>query len=91
VAACENFELASFQFEDHGACYPRFLARSGPQLFRKAADHHLRSCQRYVVLKSILYGYRFGWPVRDHFTTVHAPGEVVQADTIAAEVGFECR
>ena len=89
MAACENFELTSFQFEDHGACYPRFLARGGPQLFRKAADHHLCFCQRYIVLKSILHGYRFGWPVRDDFTPVYAPRELVQAGTIAAEVGFE--
>jgi hypothetical protein len=90
VTACEDFELASFQFEDHRAYYPRFLARSGPQLFCKAADHHLCFCQRYVVLKSILHGYRFGWPVRDDFTSVYASREVVQADTIAALVGFEC-
>ena len=28
MTACEDFELASFQFEDHRACYPRFIARS---------------------------------------------------------------
>jgi len=85
MAASEDLKLACFQFEHHGACYPRFLARSCPQFFRKSADHHLCFCQRYVVLKSILHGYRFCYPVREDFTPVHAPREVIQAPSSTAK------
>ena len=42
MAACQNVEVACFQFEDHGTRYARFLAGSGPKLFRKTTYHGLR-------------------------------------------------
>jgi hypothetical protein len=36
MAAGYNLELAGLQFEDYRVRYPRFLARSRPELLRKA-------------------------------------------------------
>jgi len=89
VAPSENLELACLEFENYCPCYPRFLARRLPNFFRKTADHRLRFCQWHVLLKSILHGYRLRRPVRDNFILVDTAGELVQAQTIAAEILFE--
>src|SRR6266851_5649543 len=86
MAAGKDRELTRLQFEDYRAGYPRFLAGSRPKLFCKAPDHGLGFCQRHVVLKRILNGYRLRRPIRDDFVIVDAPGELVQPETIAAEV-----
>src|SRR5258706_8928629 len=49
MAAGEDLKLAGFQLENHGPCDATFLPRSGPDLFRKASDHRLGFCDRYVV------------------------------------------
>src|SRR6266536_6635049 len=77
MAASKDRELTRLQFEDNRARYPRFLARSRPKLFCKAPDHGLGFCQRHVVLKGILDGYRLRRPVRDDFVIVDASGELV--------------
>ncbi len=43
-----------FQFKDYRACYPRFLARSGPQLFCEGVDLQFSFCQLPTRLKGVL-------------------------------------
>src|SRR5437667_7678903 len=75
MAASKYCELTRLQFEDNRARYPRFLAGSRPKLFCKAPDHGVGFCQRHVVLKRILNGYRLRRPVRDDFVIVDASRE----------------
>src|SRR6202140_5740114 len=89
MAAGQNLELTGLQFEDHGACYPRFFARGGPKFFYKPSDHGFGFRQWHVVLKSIFDRDRLGRPVRHDFAVVDTAGEVVQAQSIAAELTFE--
>jgi len=86
MASSENLELACLEFEDHGACYPRFLTRSSPDLFRKASDHRLRFSDRHIPLESVLGGDRFGGPIRHNFAVVDTAGKLMQAPTKAAEL-----
>ena len=91
MAPGENLELACLQFEYHGACYPCFLSRSRPNLFRKSADHWFRFCYGYILLESVLSGDGFGRPVRDNFAIVDTACEFMQSQAKAAELLLQKR
>jgi hypothetical protein len=78
VAASKNLELARLQFEDDGACDPRFFARSSPKLFCQASDRGLGFCQPHIVFEGVLDGYRLRRSVWDDCTVVNSPSEFVK-------------
>ena len=86
MAASKNLELAGLEFQNYSPGHPRFLARSGPNFFRKLSDHGLSLGDRHVLLKSVLGGNGFGGPVRDNFAIVDTAGEFMQVETKPAEL-----
>ena len=68
----QNFLVSAVLHGYHGACYPRFLARSGQQLLRKAADHHPVSANGTSCSNVSSNGYGFGWPIHHDYSGVDA-------------------
>src|SRR5206468_10447647 len=66
MAAGEDLELAGLELKNYCPCDASFFARSGPDLFRKAADHRPGFGDGYVVLERVLGGDGFGGPVGNH-------------------------
>src|SRR5260370_41282317 len=91
VAASENLEFASLQFQYDGARDSGFLPRGGPRVLRKFSDHRLYLGQQNILFKRVLGGYGLCWPVRDYLAVVDSPRQLVETHAIAAEAGLECR
>src|SRR6266496_3303985 len=89
MAAGEDFEIAGLELENYRPCDASFLARSGPDLFRKPPDHRLGFGDGKVVLEGVLGGDGFGWPVRSNFARVDTAGKLIEPDTKTAELLFE--
>ena len=89
MAASENSEIACLQFEHNRSRYPRFFARSVPELFCKPPDHWFGFRQKNVLLKSILDGDGFCRPVRHNEAVVDTNPQLVQALPVTPEILFE--
>src|ERR1700733_9043220 len=89
--AGENLETTGLQLQHNRARDARFLARSGPGLFREMANQRLGFRQRYIALEGVFGGNRLRRPIGDDWVVVDASSQFIQSLAVAAESFFKRR
>jgi len=91
VAAREDLELRSLQFQRCGSSNPPFVARCGRGQFYKLADHRLRLAERHVAFKRVFCRDRLCRPIGHDFALVHTARQFVETDAQFLHAGGSVR